>query len=62
MIEREDIDRVTGRVSDAAQSVEDKIRATDEYQRLRALPQRKQKALAIFAGLVVMALIGWALS
>ena len=62
MIEREDIDRVTGKVRDAAQKVEDKVRDTDEYRKLRALPQRQQKTLAVFVGLVVLALIGWVLA
>ena len=62
MIEREDIDRVTGKVRDAAQKVEDKVRDTDEYRKLRALPQRQQKALAVFVGLVALALIGWVLA
>ena len=62
MIEREDIDRVTGKVRDAAQRAENKIRDTDEYRKLRALPQRQQKALAVFVGLVALALIGWVLA
>ena len=62
MIESEDIDRVTGKVRDAAQKVEDKVRDTDEYRKLRALPQRQQKALAVFVGLVALALIGWVLA
>ena len=59
MIESEDIGRATGKVREAAQKVEDKVRDTDEYRKLRALPQRQQKALAVFVGLVALALIGF---
>ena len=58
MIEREDIDRVTGKARDAAQKVEDKIRETDEYRKLRSLPQKTQKwstAGAVLALLLIQA-------
>ena len=55
MIDSEDIDRVTGKVRDAAQKVEDKVRDTDEYRELRSLPQRTQKWIA--AGAIVIVLL-----
>ena len=55
MIEREDIDRVTGKAREAAQRVEDKVRDTDEYRKLRALPQKTQKLIA--AGAVLIAVL-----
>ena len=55
MIEREDIDRVTDKARKAAQQVEDKIRGTDEYRKLRSLPQRTQKWIA--AGAIVIVLL-----
>ena len=54
MIEREDIDRVTGKAREAAQRVEDKVRETDEYRKLRSLPQKTQKWIA--AGSIVVLL------
>ena len=55
MIEREDSDRVTGTAREAAQRVEDKVRDTDEYRKLRALPQKTQKLIA--AGAVLIAVL-----
>ena len=62
MIEREDIDRVTGKVREEAARVDAQVRESGTYRKLRALPQRQQKTLAVFVGLVVLALIGWVLA
>ena len=40
---------------EAAQRVEDKVRDTDEYRKLRALPQKTQKLIA--AGAVLIAVL-----
>ena len=57
MIEREDIDRVTGKAREAAQRVEDKVRDTDEYRKLRSLPQKTQKWIAAGAVLVMLLIL-----
>ena len=57
MIEREDIDRVTGKAREAAQRVEDKVRDTDEYRKLRSLPQKTQKWITAGAVLVLLLIL-----